>query len=152
MSAPNRAMAFCVAWRRHPGFSQYEIKSEGLRWLLRTGMLKQLLCHCYTALVWTQSPFLLFHCWNCWNKPLLQTTIQPSILLSHTTQGMSVWFSLKRLLIPFSAANVKWRHLIAKDTEPQISCLMTSIRKRAPLKAVPLSRANFKCIFFHRLM
>lgn len=89
----------------------------------------------------------LSHCWNCWNKQLLQTTTQASILFSCTTQGMSIWFSLKRLLIPFSAGNVKWWHLIAEDAEPQISCLMAFIRRKAPLEVVLLSRANLKCFF-----
>lgn len=92
-------------------------------------------------------PFFLSHCWNCWNKQLLQTTTQASILFSCATQGMSIWFSLKRLLIPFSAGNVKWWHLIAEDAEPQISCLMAFIRRKAPLEVVLLSRANLKCFF-----
>jgi len=31
MAAPSRAVAFTVTWRRHLGFSQAEIKTEGLR-------------------------------------------------------------------------------------------------------------------------
>lgn len=31
MAAPSRAMACTVTWRRHSGFSQVEIKAEGLK-------------------------------------------------------------------------------------------------------------------------